>query len=134
MFDESSNDYETSFVRQFLNKTIYNTAFNFLEKEIMNEVEVNNFEFSNKYVGNNTLDKVWLLSYKDVFNTYFSLDSKRKKFSTDYAKCQGLAVDSSSGYSRWWLRSPNTNKPNSILFLDSFGDYGWECVYCTHNG
>lgn len=60
--------------------------------------------------GNNTTDKVFLLSINEV-NKYFKSDDARKCAPTDYAIAQGAWT--SDGYKTggratcwWWLRSP----------------------------
>lgn len=106
-----ANNYELSAIRKFLNDNFYNTAFNDLEKSIIETTNVDNSASStgyssNSYACNNTNDKMFLLSYKEA-TTYFSSYTARKAKGTDYAKCQGLYVNSSS-YSYWWLRSPSS--------------------------
>ena len=58
--------------------------------------------------GNNTQDKVFLLSYAEA-GKYFVSNSARQCEATEYAKAQGAYVSSSNGNSWWWLRSPVKN-------------------------
>ena len=46
------------------------------------------------------------MSYVEA-DTWFTSDSAREKQGSDYAKSQGLWVGTSSGNSRYWLRSPS---------------------------
>lgn len=60
--------------------------------------------------GNNTTDKVFLLSITEV-NKYFSSNEARKCAPTDYAIAQGAYTSSSNSTGGkdnccWWLRSP----------------------------
>ena len=89
-----ANNYELSNIRKFLNDNFYNTAFNDLQKELIEITEVDNSasstaSSSNGYACNNTNDKMFLLSYKEV-TTYYTSDSARTAKGSDYAKCQGL--------------------------------------------
>ena len=54
--------------------------------------------------GNNTTDKVFLLSITEV-KQYFSSDSVRQCQGTAYCYALG-AYKASNGNCRWWLRSP----------------------------
>ena len=115
-----SNNYAESTIRSWLNETFYNTAFNELQQSIIQTVEVDNSAEStgdnpNQYACENTFDKIFLMSYVEA-TTWFTRNSAREKLTrnsarekqgSDYAKSQGLLVDTSSGNSRYWLRSPN---------------------------
>lgn len=112
----TANNYEYSTIRKWLNETFYNTTFSELEKEIILTTKVDNSLLStgdstNNYICNDTNDKIFLLSKKEV-RTYFTTDALRIKQSTDYAKSQGCysySKTSSSylGNSSWCLRSPD---------------------------
>lgn len=104
-----ASNYELSYIRRWLNDNFYNTAFLSYENAIIQKTFVDNSSETtntqpNHYTGNDTEDKVFLLSYKDI-STYYPDDSERKASGTDYAKIQGLKVNS-EGCSNWWLRSP----------------------------
>jgi len=116
-----SNNYAESDIRKWLNQTFYNTAFTALQKNIIQTTLVDNSASStafstNEYACQNTNDKVFLLSYKDVTNTNYNFsddpekrEEKRQLYCTEYAKCQGISVSTDSGYKGkcdWWLRSP----------------------------
>ena len=121
-------DYETSYIREWLNSDFYYIAFTEEERERIGSTTLNNNgyytsvgtkEFE-KLDGNHTNDKVFLLSYDDLKNDNFEFDSSSVKFDvsrmssgSDYAKIQGLYVydDSDSSYdgnSFWTLRTPGT--------------------------
>ncbi len=116
-----SNNYMYSHIRSWLNTTFYNTAFSDLEKQIIETTVVDNSvestaSTSNSYVCSNTSDNMFLLSSKEA-TTYYSSNSERIAQGSDYAKCQGLSVNTSSGNSNYWLRSPrsdNESRTNDI--------------------
>ena len=114
-FDDKSNNYENSYIRNWLNNDFYNIAFNNNEKLIIETTKVDNsiasigfdvdpYHDTNSYVCNNTNDKIFLLSVKEA-KKYFHFDEERMTKGIDYAKKQGLYYVSSTDTSFWWLRS-----------------------------
>ena len=106
------NDYAESTIRAWLNDNFYNTAFDELQKEIILTTTVDNSAAStgyswNQYACEDTEDKVFLLSYKEL-TTYLTTNASRMMKTTDYAQSQGAYSTSSSyfGNGPWWLRSP----------------------------
>ncbi len=69
-----ANNYELSNIRKYLNETFYNTAFNDLEKELIEKTAANN---SNIYECKNTNDKVFLLSRGEA-TKYFNSSTERQ--------------------------------------------------------
>ncbi|MCR5113886.1 MAG: DUF6273 domain-containing protein, partial [Acholeplasmatales bacterium] len=134
-----ANNYELSNIRKWLNDNFYNTAFNDLQKSIIETTEVDNSgssvgNSSNKYVCNNTNDKMFLLSIKEA-KTYYTSDKARQCKGTYYAKCQGLYVDNENGNSFWWLRSPDSGISSLAHYVYTDGDdYNLNAVYVTSNG
>ena len=125
-----ANNYKYSTIRAWLNETFYETAFNDLQKAIIQTVTVDNSARStnpdnnatafnggnNSYACANTNDKVWLLSEQEVtraaygFATGTGNSETRYKKTTAYAKCQGAYTYSGGSYDGngyWWLRSPS---------------------------
>lgn len=114
------NNYKESDVRVWLNEIFYATAFDEAARQIIEISKVDNSasstEYSkNEFVCEDTQDKVFLLSYKEVndpayeFGKYWDgehLDSGRQLKCTDYAKAQGVWHDA-CGNGFWWLRSPS---------------------------
>ncbi len=106
------NDYEHSTIRQWLNDTFYNSAFNSAEQAI---VAAGSFEYTKHQsagLGNYTYgtgsvnDKVTLPSKYDV-DTYYANDTQREKKATGYALVQGVnTIDlGNRRQGNWWLRS-----------------------------
>ena len=122
-FDDQSNNYEKSYIRNWLNNDFYSIAFNDNEKTIINTTTVDNGLESigdryNIYVCKDTTDKLFLLSYKEV-TTYYKTYEERQSTGTNYSGSKGLFVGSENGYCYWWLRSPRSNRAN----------YAY-CVFC----
>ena len=111
-----ANNYELSNIRKWLNENFYNTAFSNLEKDLIQITLVDNSastfyksEGSNSkepevYECNNTNDNIFLLSSKDVKETYVTLNTNI----TDYTKAQGYCYFETIPII-WWLRSPATS-------------------------
>lgn len=130
-----ASNWENSSLRKWLNEDFYNTAFSKLQQDrIQKLTRENKSTYSIKYDSNPTSDKITLLSYWDALNTSYGFssshntdDTARQRKGTDYAKCQGLLVSTSSSYSGnswWWLRSPNYSGDAAEV-----GSDGWACSY-----
>ena len=133
-----ANNYMYSNIRGWLNTTFYDTVFNDLEKENIETTLVDNSASStsnstNKYACSNTNDKMFLLSYAEA-NRYYVNKTSRKAQGTDYAKCQGLRVNTSYGNSCWWLRSPDYDYGNYFRYVNLDGVMGGKDVDSTHIG
>ena len=153
------NNYAESEIRAWLNQTLYNTAFSSVQKSLIKTTLVDNSAAStnpyhkpsqwnsgtNKYACENTNDKIFLLSLKEVtnnaygFSRYDTSDTKRQLKSSDYAKSQGCwqNTDNSSylGNCLWWLRSPGYDYSCFARFVnyDGFASYRYY-VYNTYFG
>ena len=129
----TSVTWETCSLRKWMNGTFLNAAFNSGEQRLIQKSTVTadkNPTYSTS-PGNNTTDKVFLLSITEV-NKYFSSVEARKCAPTDYAKAQGAYA--SSSYSTggkatcwWWLRSPgNGSRSDAGVGDDGFvNDHGY---------
>ena len=98
--------WETCSLRKWLNGAFLKSAFNSGEQKLIQKTTVTadkNPSYSTS-PGNNTTDKVFLLSITEV-NKYFSSDNARQCQGTAYCYAQG-AYKASNGNCRWWLRSP----------------------------
>lgn len=145
IYKSYANDYKTSFIRKWLNDDFYNAAFTDKNKQEIKNTTLNNaappgYE---EFDSSETMDKIFILSYNDVFNTEygFSLTSNaditRTAQGSDYAKSQGLWVYKYSdsiyeGNSSWLLRSPgiDTSICNYIQYAGNVtGVYGTSTTY-----
>ena len=111
-FDSSSNNWEDSEIRQWLNGEFYNRAFTEQEKKL---IKGSSF-FENLFGGG--VDKVFLLS-KEESEKYFANNDARRCKATDYAKNNGAYVFFNGCI--WWLRSPNSNFSNFVYCVFSAG-------------
>ncbi len=104
--------WENCTLRAWLNNDFYNAAFTSAEQAKIETSTVVNED--NPYYGtdggNNTSDKLFLLSYAEATNAPYGFssgtgsDTARAAQGTDFAKSQGLYVNGENSY--WWLRSP----------------------------
>lgn len=138
-YKSDSNNWEISTIREWLNNYFYNMAFDNVQKQMISDTLLDNkttggichmtqtppyeiyYDSSNQYAitQNNTLDKVFLLSRKDTYDSSFAFSNNEndrrstiiKEF-TSYSVIQGLQINThttSSGiieYADWMLRSP----------------------------
>ncbi len=131
-----ANNYELSYIRNWLNIEFYNMSFNDLEKRIIISSKVNNDgkvleEETNPYRSNDTKDKVYLLSVEEA-KVHYTLESLRQKMGTDYAKSNGLST-SANGNSNYWLRTPSIKKSNSVYYVDYDGAIHGDGVTFVNN-
>ena len=115
-----ANNYKYSSVRAWLNSTFYETAFTELQREIILTTMVDNGVYStgddyNPYVCEDTEDKIFLLSFREVTNSEYgfssdgSYDVARIMKMSDCSLAMGVYMSTSSsdyGNALWWLRSP----------------------------
>ena len=141
-YTKYANDYATSSIRKWLNEDFYNTAFTSAQKQNILPTTLDNKAYStdySKYDSISTTDNVFLLSYSEAQNASYGFTSStsstetREAVGTDYAKAQGLWVNSSNKCSRWRLRSAgfssyNACKVNGDGYVYYYGvsstDYG----------
>ena len=122
-YDNSrENTYEESTIRKWLNETFVEVAFDDLQREVLLTTAVDNGKTStgygenSRFYGNNTDDKVFLLSRVEIKKAEygFPTEESRVKVVTEYAKSQGVFADNSTNKGWWWLRTPapDTNDPD----------------------
>lgn len=133
--DNTSVTWETCTLRTWLNGMFYNKAFSSAEQAVILTTNVNNSKSQcysgwNTSGGNNTQDKVFLLSYAEA-NKYFGVthdttsNTKSRVAPTAYAIAQGgltsysnKTVDRTAA-GRWWLRSPGSAQRNAAYVSTS---------------
>ena len=103
-------------ISDYTNKSFYDLAFKDREKRAIIATEVDNSasttnSTNNEFACENTLDKLYLLSYQDLNNSNYGFTDYTSRCAkvTDYAKAIGVfwkngASDLNKGY--FWLRSP----------------------------
>ncbi|MCH5265813.1 MAG: hypothetical protein J1F02_07925, partial [Lachnospiraceae bacterium] len=107
--EDTDGTWETCTLRSWLNSIFYQNAFSVTEQNAITETTTVNAES-----GNDTNDKVYLLSNDEVMNPSYGFTSSfyyaetRKSKNTAYAtECANM--DGSSGPDSWWLLSPFFN-------------------------
>lgn len=107
------SDYEYSIIREWLNNYFYGNAFNDEQKghiqDSYNKNEYTHIGLEPDPALKDTIDKVFLLSYKEVTSTlygFFNSDSRIAKAS-DFARAHGLVSvpNDISSSSNWWTRT-----------------------------
>jgi len=128
--------WETCTMRSWLNNDFYDTAFNLIEQpKIVTSTVVNANSPLGIAGGNNTKDKLYLLSYADTINPAYGFssscdtyDAARRAQGTDYAKSSGLEVGSNSYYLKngsWWLRTPGCDEDCACyIYINGLISYG----------
>ncbi len=139
--------WETCTMRSWLNIDFYNTAFNSTEQaKIKTSTVVNANNPSNGTSGgNNTSDKLFLLSFADTINTAYGFssnryldDTARRTQGTDFSKSSGICVfvdESHFEGSYWWLRTPGYYSNNAcVVFNNGFVNDSGNGVSFTDSG
>ena len=126
--------WEECTLRTWLNNDFMDTAFSEDEKANIATVKIVNDDnqYFNTEGGNDTQDKVFLLSIDEV-KKYFSSGEERICGTTDYAKAQGTHTHlyyTASGKVTcvWWLRSPGEDQHMAagvdfVGYIRAVGDY-----------
>ncbi|MBR5562593.1 MAG: hypothetical protein IKW12_05510 [Clostridia bacterium] len=139
-----ANNYEKSSIRKWLNNDFYNTAFSDEQKNAIVKTKLDNTASDSKYDSNATTDKIYLLTNADVVNKKYGFsttssyyDPARQAQGSDYAKCQGLSVNSGNdgyyGNSEWILRKAKTSG-QFIWSVESDGSTGGSTTDDTGSG
>lgn len=144
--ERTSVTWETCTLRKWLNEDFYNEAFDADEKKAIKETAVTNEDnpYYNIEGGNDTKDKVYLLSISEAGNAAYGFDSEyqesfrtRESKNTDYAKVNNAWTSISSntaGNGYWWLRSPGGSSYNAASFgyAGYSSSYGDDVAYWNH--
>ena len=126
----TSVTWETCSLRKWLNGTFLNAAFSSAEQNsiMYSTVTADKNPSYSTSPGNNTTDKVFLLSITEA-NKYFKSDDARKCAPTDYAIAPGAWTsdsDKTGGRATcwWWLRSPGDDSNYAAyVYNDGSVDY-----------
>ena len=115
--------WEESSLRAWLNEKFINRAFSDEEKEKINITEIVNQDnpVYGTEGGNNTSDKIFLLSLAEVSG---KKDGKKYGLLDDEMKACENSDFSQDGY-YWWLRSPGVR--SNFAAEVAGGDFGWVC-------
>ncbi|MCI8307459.1 MAG: hypothetical protein HFH14_05350 [Lachnospiraceae bacterium] len=119
LYNDTDEDvtWETCTLRKWLNEEFYNEAFDEDEKKAVMESSIENSDNGDygTYGGNDTKDRVYLLSNTEICNASYGFEKELNAYSrtrmaqnTDYAKVNNVwsTFDNDIGNGWWWLRSP----------------------------
>ncbi|MCD7826912.1 MAG: DUF6273 domain-containing protein, partial [Clostridiales bacterium] len=133
-------DYEASYIRSWLNDNFYNVAFTSAEKEYIETSELENgihTSGTEQYIGANTEDKVFILSYDEITNSNYGLTLTTSKViatTTNYARIQGVqGYSTSDAEVYWWIRTVSENS-NDMLIINHKGVFNSKDVNMTSIG
>ncbi len=138
--EQTSVTWENSDMRKWLNNSFINNAFSFTEQTGILMTTITNAEKSQYQLeggilpegGNDTQDKVFLLSLDDVLNVQYGFSSSmertdiRQAVNTEYV-ANGGEIKTTSMYNEgqmdhWWLRSPGYYYNASASFVFREGE------------
>ena len=129
LYDEDSNNYEDSDIRNWLNTSFLDMAISSSnEKVLLSEVDntlASTPDEHNSYVGDNTLDKVFLPSVKDLTNVAYGFfaNADRVCSLTDFARTSGMEIQ--EGFTgAYFTRTPHPNGQRCFYFYDHRGHQG----------
>lgn len=158
--------WETSTIRSWLNgygegtnqqaldysrKNFIDSAFTAAEQAVISDSIVENADNIDCRTegGNNTTDKIFLLSESDVRNTgraeesgfaksYSTYDEARRCKSSTYAKAMGIYSSPSTDYAgdcKWWLRTPGNEEDDAMFAnVDGWINFGGDDVNINNSG
>ncbi len=146
------SNWKYSSLKKWMNGDFYNTAFNKSEQGFILKQSLQTPSYYDPEHGTGPKtdptndDMVYLLSRDDALNESYGfksdyiggVDSNRIAYGTDYARCQGLYVDSStgnyySGASGWHLRTPYSVVTNCYVYYEGYANASTDPLW-THNG
>ena len=100
--------------KDWTGKGFIQNAFTVSAQDLIAETRVDNSVDGSQYACENTKDKIFLISQKEVTNPNYI--STRSRYPTDYAKANSAYKD---GY--WWLRTPINKDSNFAYWIYSNG-------------
>ncbi len=112
-YSDQSITWENCTLRNWLANEFLNTAFTAEERKGILTTAVDNSQ-AQRYRGyqtnggNDTRDRIFILSYQEAYRKYFGGDNPGRCEPTAYAKQNGAYVSASTGNCWWWLRSPGS--------------------------
>jgi len=138
--------WETCTLRKWLNSDFYSATFKSDEQTRIFSAKVKNENnpWGGTNGGNDTKDKLFLLSFSDVVNTAYGfsgshcdIDISRQAQGSDYAERRGLDVYTVRPYSEnsnWWLRSPGNDSYSACCcYYNGYMNY-YDCVDLNYIG
>lgn len=139
VFSKDTNEYDNSFIRNWLNNDFINKAFTETEKEMILTTYIENKSSEDNPLFSSdidldyfpTNDKIFLLSIDDITNEEYGFPTHQGETSTRIKKATDYAV--AKGYEDWYyLRTPSSVYPYKVSVVAEEGDIYWDDV--SHNG
>ena len=145
LYDADSNNYKESDLRHWLNNSFLSAAFSFGASDRLKLTAVDNSAAStgvssNPYYCEDTEDRVFLASYKEIFDgsatSLYPNMSDRQSVATDYARAVGVDCssypDQYSYAATYWTRSPDESA-TSATSVHCVSPEGGGYSYCYIN-
>ena len=130
--DDIDVTWETCSLRTWLNGIFFDEAFNKTEQKKIktSSVAADKNPYYDTDPGNDTRDKIFLLSIDEV-NKYFASDETKICVPTAYANANGSNVSNCL----WWLRSPAKDQDNAavvsttgVVCCGGLGEQNYVCI------
>ena len=140
--EDTNVTWATCTLRTWLNDTFLNTAFTSAEQAVIKDTTVVNEDspYWNTEGGENTTDKVYLLSIAEASNTSYGFNGKFKtdsetRVATNTAYVAGKDGTNAVGEADWWwLRSRGLiSYFASLVNYNGYGDYDGDYVYYDYD-
>ena len=111
--------WETCNLRTWLNDEFYDSAFNASEKVAIQKTRYENKDnpFHESKAGNDTEDKLTILSLDDIVNPTYGFPVKYY-CDTETRMATSLDSDGTSNFGVWWLRTPGADDYNAAEVYD----------------
>lgn len=129
-FDDSSNNYENSYIRHWLNNDFYNMAFGTSDSYIKVTTVVNSG-------CSDTEDKIFLLSMSETLDSSYGFrssyggvcDTAKQRKPTDYCVAHGNNPNEDTGnagysYCGYRTRTPGSNNKNACVYSGGYVNSG----------
>lgn len=138
-----ASNYMHSDIRAWLNGTFYNKAFSAAQQQNIQLTTVDNSaattgKSENMYACEDTQDKVFLPSYKEIHNSAYGFvstggdsDESRMMLVSDYARATGAWMSDAYvwfGRGQWWTRSPMWDSAVDLSIATPSGTVGGSTV------
>lgn len=144
--DAYANNYKDSDIRAWLNNNFYNGSFDENQRNIIKTTEIDNSASSTNITPNifeceNTIDKIFLPSYKDLMNEDYGFInngdntvSNYKKVNSDLTRAKGIYSCHEEEYyycGDYWTRSPSGDDSRTINIAGYDGTIYEFCTLST---
>lgn len=120
---KGENTWESSTLRTWLNSDFFTAAFTSDEAAVIQSTTISNGQSEQPVLdkwegkgGNDTTDKVWLLSYTEVKQMLAST----RVVGTEYANAQGAKANIFASESNWYTRSVGKKQDQASFIHDNF--------------